>query len=376
VIIFLLALIFLFLIYNSLIYFGIIKAFREKYLPDNEFGISIIIAARNEAENIPPLINALSKLKYNSSLFEVIIVDDNSPDETYEVADYLTSNMPNFSVIRADNKSLPGKKGVLTAGISRAVFDFILVTDADCIPQKEWLTAYSKKLSLGYDVIFGVAPFYQKESLINNISRFENLRSNLLTFSAASFGIPYSAAARNFGFRKSSFGKLEGYSKTTETLSGDDDLFIREAFKKKMKIGFVEDKDSFVYSSAKEKLKEYLKQKARHTQTSLYYLPVHKWLLGSWHLLNLFFLFSPLLIFINPAFITLFIIKAAVDIVIVYNLQEYFGYDFNPYKIIYLQIFYEIFLIINFLNALRGKIDWKDKLFESPQERSKENIDY
>ena len=188
----------------------------------------------------------------------------------------------------------------------------------------------------------------------------ENIRSSILTFTAAIIGIPYSAAARNFGFKKSSFEKIKGYSNTTETLSGDDDLLLREAVKNKMKIGFITKKESFVYSRTKSTLKEYLNQKARHTQTSLHYLTQHKLFLGFWHLLNLFFLFSPILIFVDSIFLSLFLIKIITDIVIVFNLQKYFGYNFNPVKIFYLQIMYEIFLIINFVNSLFGKSDWKD----------------
>lgn len=357
-IIFIISLISLFLGYTIIIYIGIVRAFKQTNSSSKEIGISIVIAAKNEVKNIPLLINALSKLKYNSSLFEVIIVDDNSSDNTFEVTRNLISDKPNFIVIKADNKSLPGKKGALTSGINQAKHDFILITDADCIPEKGWLNAYTEKFSQGYDLIFGAAPFYEKNTFINNISRFENLRSSLLTFAAAVFRIPYSAAARNFGFRKSAFNKLDGYSRTMQTISGDDDLLIREAFGKKMKIGFVTDKESFVYSSTKEKLKDYISQKARHTKTSLHYLPVHKILLGCWHFLNLLFLFSPLLVFVNPAFISLFVIKLTADVVVVSYLQKNFGYDFNLVKIIYLQFFYEIFLIINFFNALKGKSDW------------------
>src|SRR3970040_1030625 len=47
--------------------------------------ISIIVAAKNEAGNIPQLLRSIEKLDYPSELFEVIIVDDNSSDETFNV---------------------------------------------------------------------------------------------------------------------------------------------------------------------------------------------------------------------------------------------------------------------------------------------------
>jgi cellulose synthase/poly-beta-1,6-N-acetylglucosamine synthase-like glycosyltransferase len=351
-------LILLFLLINLLFFISIKKVSSEQTNQSSQQKISVVIAAKNEEKNIPALIEALNRQDYEKNLFEVIIVDDFSADNTFTLAVELTANLKNFKVIKAERKNLPGKKGALTEGIEKTNFDFILITDADCAPMSGWLKASCGKFSEEYDFFFGVAPFQVGNSFVNNISCFENIRNNMLTFTAALAGFPYSAAARNFGFKKSSFEKIKGYSNTIETLSGDDDLLIREAVKNKMKIGILTDKDSFVFSKTKNTLSEYLKQKARHTQTSLHYLSIHKIMLALWHLTNLVFLFSPLLIFFNSIFFFLFIIKMITDIIVVYNLQKYFGYNFNPVKIFYLQTMYELLLIFNFINAVLGKSDW------------------
>ena len=355
----LLILIFLFLLINLFFYISIKKAFSKKINQVSKTKISVVVAAKNEEDNIPNLISALGNQDYDRNLFEVIIVDDNSSDKTYERTQQLISGKKNFSVIKADLKTLPGKKGALTIGIKRTKYDFIMITDADCTPQKDWIKTYSGIFSKGFDFIFGVAPFNKENSFINNLSCFENIRSSILTFTAAIIGLPYSAAARNFGFKKSSFEKIKGYSNTLETLSGDDDLLLREAVKNKMKIGLAADKNSFVYSKTKNNLKDYLRQKARHTETSLYYLLAHKLFLGFWHLLNLSFLFSPVLIFVDSIFLSLFLVKIIADVIVVFNLQKYFGYGFNLLMIFYLQLTYEFFLILNLFGALSGKNDWR-----------------
>jgi cellulose synthase/poly-beta-1,6-N-acetylglucosamine synthase-like glycosyltransferase len=354
-----LILIFLLLLINFLFYISIKKTFSKKINQPADTKISVIIAAKNEEENITNLINALDNQDYDKNLFEVIIVDDNSSDKTYELTCGQLTDKTNFKIIKADSKPFPGKKGALTVGIEKAKNDFIMITDADCSPQKEWLKIYSGILAKSYDFVFGAAPFFKENSFINNLSCFENIRSSILTFTSEIIGIPYSAAARNFGFKTPSFEKIKGYSNTLETLSGDDDLLLREAVKNKMKISLATDKGSFVYSKTKNNLRDYLKQKARHTQTSLHYLPIHKLLLAFWHLLNLFFLVSPILIFVDSIFLPLFLIKIITDVIVVFNLQKYFGYDFNPLRIFYLQIAYELFLILNFFNALIEKTDWK-----------------
>lgn len=363
-IIIIISLIIIFLLVNLIFYISLKKVFSNKINRSSEIKISVVVAAKNEEKNIANLTDALLKQYYDKNLYEVIIIDDNSSDKTYETTSGLIKGIENFSVIKAVSKTFPGKKGALTKGIEKAANDYILITDADCLPERNWIKTYASVFSKGYDFAFGTAPLIAKSlpggtGWVGFLSCFENIRSSILTFTAAITGIPYSAAARNFGFKKSSFVKIKGYSNTLETLSGDDDLLLREAVKLKMKIGLNTGIGSFVYSYPKGKLKDYLMQKARHTQTSLHYLPAHKFILGFWHLMNLFFLFSPLLIFIDSIFLSLFITKMFIDIIIVINLQKYFGYNFSPLQIFLLQIFYELFLIINFINAITGKNDWK-----------------
>ncbi|NWG28158.1 MAG: glycosyltransferase [Ignavibacteriaceae bacterium] len=326
---------------------------------NNPVNISIIIAAKNEAENIDRLIDSMKSLSYPVELFEVIIVDDNSSDETFKKLKTKTESLKNFSVLELRSIGKRGKRDALNFGISKSNYPYILITDADCTPQKKWLECFSKKFQQDYDLLFGIAPFYQRNNFVNKIACFENLRISILSFSMAFLGLPYTAAARNFGFSKKAFESLGGYSRTTDTISGDDDLLLREAVKNKMKIGVVNETGSFVYSETKKTFKEYFRQRARHTQTSFHYLKRHQVILGFWHLLNLAFLFSPLMILFNPLFGILLPSKLISDIAVVKSNQKIFGYRFSVVEIFYLQIFYEILLVFHFFNARFSEIRWK-----------------
>jgi cellulose synthase/poly-beta-1,6-N-acetylglucosamine synthase-like glycosyltransferase len=321
--------------------------------------VSIIIAAKNEEQNIGKLINSLKELSYNKELFEVIIIDDNSTDKTIDFARKAIEGCPNFQVHKIHDKILPAKKGVLAYGISLASNPFILITDADCKPQRDWLNYFSQKFNEGCDFVFGITPFYQSNSPVNKTACFENLRNSLLTFSAAQLGMPYCASARSFGFKKLSFEKIKGYSNTVETLSGDDDLLLREAVKNKLKVGAILSTDAFVYSESKQTWKEYFRQRSRHTKASIYYLTKHKIFLGTWHIINLAMLFSPILCMINISYLFPFIFKIITDICTVLFIQKKFGYRFKLLEIIYLQIFYELILILNFTNAVSRKDTWE-----------------
>lgn len=349
----------LFLLIAVNVYKAFIFQLNKNSLPVSTPKLSLIIAAKNEEHNIPSLIESIENLNYPKENFEVIIVDDNSDDKTAQLIQSGITGKSNFTFVKADSKELEGKKGALNIGIKKSKYNFIVITDADCRPGVNWLNSVAGALDYGYDFVFGVAPITAGPSLVEKLSAFENLRNTYLTISAVGMNIPYSAAARSFAFRKSSFQRLGGYTKTTDTISGDDDLLLREAVKHKMLIGtFIED-DTFVYSASPKNFNEYFLQKKRHLQTSFHYLLKQKMFLGFWHLINLVSLFSIVLVFVSPVLILPFIIKLIYDQFIVLRHQKKLGHAFKFYEVIYLQILFEIFLIINFFNSLSGKSVWK-----------------
>ena len=320
--------------------------------------ISIIIAARNESRNLRGLFAALTSLNYPKDDYEIIFVNDQSTDNTKSLIDEFCAGRENSCVFDSDGKIYAGKRGALDIGISHSKYNCIMITDADCEPEPNWLAAFAKKFEEGNDFAFGLAPFKQENNFVNKISCFENFRSQLLMTALAKMGMPYSATARSFGFSKSSFMKLDGYKNTTETLSGDDDLLLREAVKHNMKVGVVEESDALVFSSTKSKWKDYLKQKARHTSTSRYYLPKHKIVLGLWHLVNISFLLSPVLMIFSPYFILPLVFKLLTDVIITQKYRTKFLYKFSVFETLYLQIVYELLLIVNYFASSSFKKRW------------------
>ena len=337
----------------------------SKALPNNDtnskvyLNISIVVAAKNEASNLRSLISSLKSLHYPEDKFEIIIVDDESEDETFSLAKKLCADLRNCSIVKATDKKFESKRGALDIGIQNSNNPFILITDADCSPEKDWLRIYSEKFSEGYDLIIGIAPFYQTGNLVNKISCYENFRNSILAFAAVNLGVAYTASARNFGFKKEAFLKIGGYKNTTGTISGDDDLLLREVVKGKLRIGIISSPGSFVYSESKTTFKDYFSQRARHTQTSPHYLLKQRLFLATWHSLNIIFLLSPVLISMNIIFIIPFGIKILFDITVCKVQQKKFGYKFSVIESIYLQFIYEIFLIIHIIRSKTTTIKWK-----------------
>src|SRR5690606_29577026 len=136
---------------------------------------SIVIAAKNEAENITALVNSIYINKISREDFEVIVIDDNSDDKTFDVANALTEKFINLKLISPKNKIYPGKKGALAAGINECQFDYILITDADCVVSEKWIETFANEFSNGFDFVFGAAPLTNG---LQNLNYFFDVDNN------------------------------------------------------------------------------------------------------------------------------------------------------------------------------------------------------
>ncbi len=320
--------------------------------------ISVVIPLKNESANINLLMNALSKIKYPTEFFEVILIDDNSTDNTSQLLKEYITGKPNYKLIKAENKKLPAKKGALTIGIENAEYDFIALTDGDCIPEKNWLHNISDALE-NYDIVFGAAPLIPEKSIVSRFAAYESLRSQIINYVSLSLNIPVSATGRNFAFKKKTFFELGGYESTMDKLSGDDDLLIREALRNKKKIGFIETIGGRVFSKTVSTWKDFFRQKSRHVSTSHNYLLKQKLLLGIWFLSNLAVTSSLFLLLYNPLFIFPVLIKLRMDISIIGKYSDFSYRKFKIHEIIIFEFLYNFILIINFINSFFYKNKWK-----------------
>ncbi len=349
-----------FFVTSTLTFWGMRKTFNQTSNGcSDKKKISIIIAAKNEELNLQPLFLALEAQDYPEDKYEIIFVDDNSTDGTFISAQTYAERISNFRLIKAENKKLPAKKGALALGIAEAKFPYLLLTDADCTPQTNWLKSFSDKFSLNYDLVFGIAPLNFKNTFSNHYFCFENFRTTVLTTTSAWFKLPYSAASRSLGIKKEVFNKLGGFANTLQTMGGDDDLLIREAVKSKCKFGIVHAKDSLVFSNTQGNFSNYFFQKRRHTATSFHYLWQHKMFLGAWHLANILAVDALFFLPFYPEAGFIFLSKILCDYFLVYSFQKKFSYKFSFGEIFFFQIMYECFVVFHFFNAKFFKVKWK-----------------
>lgn len=252
----------------------------KKSKPSIDKGVSVIVCAKNEQDNIPVLLNSLKNQDYSN--FEIVLVNDSSSDSTLDLFEEFASNNENVEVVdvHENERFWRGKKFALTLGIKRASNDYLIFTDADCVPKSSsWISSVMSTYSDNTDVVLGYGPYSKTKGFLNKFIRFETIQTASNYFSYALTLKPYMGVGRNLSYKKDLFFANNGFYKHMNVASGDDDLFVNEnASKRNTKIVFSE--DSRVESKAEESLKSLLKQKRRHYSTSQHYSFGTKFLLG------------------------------------------------------------------------------------------------
>jgi biofilm PGA synthesis N-glycosyltransferase PgaC len=272
-----------FLLVQMIYYLGIYSrvAFcRNKQIPDITEPVSVIICARNEADNLEKYLPAVLSQQYPE--YEVIVVDDASTDETDMVLKRLMAQYPNLrtTAIRADKKFTHGKKLAVTIGIKAAKHDIMAFIDADCEPAgDQWLKGMVSGLQDKKQIVLGYGGYTSQKGLLNKYIRYDTLIIAMQYLSFAISGFPYMGVGRNMVYRKSFFNKTAGFSRHIHLLSGDDDLFVNEnANRQNTAVEFSH--GSHTRSAPSYTFEKWSWQKKRHLTTSPLYKARDKFLLG------------------------------------------------------------------------------------------------
>lgn len=265
--------------------------------------VSIIIAARNEADNLYKNLPFILDQDYPN--FEVIVVNHQSMDESKYILDAFEHEFPNMRVINVERSQHMkfGKKLPLTIGIKGAKYEHLLFTDADCKPaSNQWLKSMSAHFSDKHEIVLGYGPYKTKKGILNKIIRFDTAWIALNYFSFAKAKMPYMGIGRNMAYTKTVFNRVSGFKSHYSLSSGDDDLFIQEAAKKgNYTINL--DQDAYCYSNPPKTWSSWMRQKSRHYTTTERYKVIKKLMLGIYPLTLLLMIFSFVTLLFDANFI-------------------------------------------------------------------------
>ncbi len=277
-----------------IIWFSRLVFYKKKNIdePVKEEGVSVIICARNELENLKNLLPKIYEQDY--SQFEVIVVNDRSADESFDYLRIEEQRQSLLEVVHIEHSPdhIQSKKYAIMLGVKKAKYDLILLTDADCYPaSNQWIKSMSSCFTEKIQIVLGYSQYEKRKGILNSFIRFETFYTGLHYVSAALAKMPYMGVGRNLAYRKSLFLEVNGFSGYEKTMGGDDDLFVNKNSTRKntsVCIGI----DSVVYSYPKSTIGALYKQKLRHLSIGKHYKGINKTTLGILSLSHILFWLS------------------------------------------------------------------------------------
>lgn len=332
--------------YYLLVFRKIAFAYFEKP-SQNNISVSVIICAKNEAENLKNFLPYIIKQDYSN--FEIVLVNDSSYDDTLEVMKEFANKVSNIKIVDVKNNEAfwANKKYALTLGIKAAKYDYLIFTDADCKPiSKHWIKEISSHFTSQKTIVLGYGAYSKiKNSFLNKLIRFETLLTAIQYLSYAKIGLPYMGVGRNLAYRKDGFFKVNGFINHMDINSGDDDLFINQVANS-TNTAICCSSNSFTKSLPKSTLKDWFQQKRRHLSTAKRYKTSHKILLTTFYISQILFWWLGITLLATTLNLYIVLGVFLATIIIKYIIIGFSAKKLHEKDLILLYPFLEIFLIL------------------------------
>jgi len=326
--------------------------------------VSIIVAMKNEEKNVSRCLESLMKQDYPKNLFEILIADDGSTDDTISILDEYERKVSYVSVLKLNSKTPIhlGKKNALTRAITKSKGKILLFTDADCVPPKNWIRTIVSYFDSKVGVVVGFSPLIDpSNSLFGNILLLDSLAAGIVAAGSIGLNKAVTCTGRNLAYRREVFDQLNGFEKIMNSISGDDDLFLQLVKNEtNWKIRYATESETVVPSYQTKSFTEFFRQKKRHLSAAKYYNLKIQAGYFVFHLANLcFFLFVVFSVFSGKFIITslsLLMSKLIADWILLKTGRLRFNavFSFSTF------LFWEVFFL--FYHLVIGPVSWICKI--------------
>lgn len=322
---------------------------------------TVIVAARNEEENILRCIESLDKLIYPEGKLEIILVDDKSTDRTGEIIDKFIEGKTKFKKITSSEEigDLKGKTNALANALKIAKGEIILTTDADCAVHPKWAYTTASYYTPEVGVVNGYTT-QQAEGTFSGMQAIDFIYLQIAGAGTINMNNPISCIGNNMSYRKKAYDEAGGYESIPFSVTEDFNLLKAIYNLKKYKVIYPLHKEALVTSIACKTYKSLYRQKKRWSVGGLG-VPFRGYLVMAWGFLaNLGMLLTPL--FFSPVWLYLAVFKVTLDFFVLYHVHKRLEIENVLKYFVSFEIYYILYVIaIPFVLTFSRKVIWKGR---------------
>jgi len=321
--------------------------------------VVVIIPARNEAKALGRCLDALQRQSYPSDLYEILVVDDDSSDDTAAVAQA-------HGVRCVLSKPLPPgwspKKAALHLGIQHSHAEIVLTTDADCVAPVRWIETMISYFAERVGAVVSWVDIEPTGALLSRLEALDAWSFQVVGAAAVGHQRPFLANGANWGYRRALYDQIGGFYGIEAAASGDDDLLLQKMRHSEHHVAFADAADCRVRTTPCDSLSAFLQQRLRWaSKTALYPFSIIA-LEGFIFLYNASLLLLSVLVFFRPAWLIFFLIKIFCDAGLLYRTGAPSGRK-NLGDFLLAQWWQVVYTLMVGLLAWRGRFVWKDRRY-------------
>lgn len=332
--------------------------------------VAVLIPARNEGLQISKLLESLATQYFPSDLWEFVIIDDHSTDNTAAiVSDFMAANpqLPGRLILLKDWEQ-SGKKAALRAGIAQTSSSLIVTTDADCSMNERWLHSlvrYYETNSLS--MILGPVQMLKRTGWLATFQSMELMGLMGVTAASATNDKPLMANGANLLYERTAYESLRGTPAKPMIASGDDVFLMLEMHAQRPNsVGFIKSREAIVYTEPSSDLQAFLQQRIRWASKSAHFEERHVRYLGSivaglYAVLLICLLCTPF----KPVFLALYLIslffKGIIDFFFLRDVTKFFKSSKLHLLTIPVQFVYPFYALLTVILSRFGAYQWKGR---------------
>jgi cellulose synthase/poly-beta-1,6-N-acetylglucosamine synthase-like glycosyltransferase len=357
---------------GSFIYgFDKVATFQFKETP-KKIKFSVIIPFRNEAENLHELLSTISKLKYPTSDFEIIFVNDESNDSSVEIIkNNLDKTEIDFSMLQNKRVSKSPKKDAISTAIETAKHGWIITTDADCVLPDLWLDCFNSFINQNKcNMLVGPVAYYKINTFLDRFQAFDFL--SLIGATIGGFGLknPFLSNGANLAYKKDFFKALNGFDGNTDIASGDDVFLLQKAIERNRdSVLFLKATEAIVLTKPQPDFESLKSQRVRWASKTTHYKNNFGKLTGLLVLLMNAILISSLILTIIGSlklqvFIIILVAKLLIDFILLCKTATFYNQKQLLKSYLLCALFYPFFSVYIASLSLFLSYKWKGRDFK------------
>ncbi|WP_456376101.1 glycosyltransferase family 2 protein [Lutibacter sp.] len=367
----LIAILYFVLIITFIIGFNAVENIENKNsTPKNTF--SIVIPFRDEAENLPKLFHSLLAINYPPSLFEIILINDNSKDNFNRIIEKFTQQNATLNILLLINKLTTNspKKDAINLAVKKSKFEWIVTTDADCVVPTNWLQIFNQHIEEKQPMFISAPVKFQPQNSV--LFYFQDLNfTSLIGSSIGSFGMnkPFMCNGANLCYSKNTFFKVNGFEGNSKIASGDD-VFLLEKFHKAFpnKTSYLKATEAIVQTKAATNFNSFFNQQIRWASKSTAYTNTFSKVVGLLvFTMNLVLITMLIIAIVNPLFwkylLLIYTQKLIIDFILIFKTSSFLKNTKSLKFYLLTSLLYPFFIVFIGIIAPLKNYTWKGRNF-------------